>query len=184
MNRFFLVCALFGLCVVGCSKTSNSSTQNSNQTTAAVSPSATATPAAQPTKTTEEKTDTNNDVTGAYFPSTALPADFSEIEHLSLANIDDQGKPAPLNGFIRPKRQSAKDYKLVNPKLDGKNLTFSTVSVDGVSYSFTGAFEKLDNFPENPPPDDEVVLKGTLTKMRDGKAVAETKVNFTYSAGD
>jgi hypothetical protein len=34
-----------------------------------------------------------------------------------------------------------------------------------VSYSFKGTFEKLGNFAENPPPTDEVILKGTLTKM-------------------
>jgi hypothetical protein len=112
-----------------------------------------------------------------------LPDDFSEIEHLSLATIDEQGKPAPLNGFIRPKRRSDSDYTLVNPKLNGNNLTFLTVVVDGVSYSFTGIFQKMDNFSANPPPSDEVILEGTLTKMFEGNVVAVTNVNFTYSAG-
>ena len=189
MKRWFLVCAVFGLGAIGCTTTSNTNTQNSNQPTVTASPIATATPAVQSTNsnnanTGKTGTETKGDVTGAYFASGTLPNDFSEIDHLSLATIDEQAKPAPLNGFIRPKRRSAKDYKLVNPTLNGNNLTFSTIAVDGVSYSFTGAFEKMDDFSANPPPPDEVILKGTLTKMKDGKSVAETKVNFTYSAGD
>ena len=188
MNRLFLVCALFGLFVVGCSKASDTVTDSSNKSAATASPSATSAPAGQPTgrtdaSNTKPETGAQGDVTGAYFVKGTLPGDYSEIEHLSLATIDDQGNPAPLNGFIRPKRRSAKDYKLVNPKLTGKNLTFSTTTVSGVSYSFTGTFEKLADFSANPPPPDEVILRGKLTKLLDGNMVIETDVDFTYSAG-
>jgi hypothetical protein len=188
MNRWILAGVLCGLCVAGCTTASNTNTQSSNQAVVTASPSASATPVVQSTNASNANTEksgksTQGDVTGAYFASGTLPNDFSEIDHLNLATIDEQAKPAPLNGFIRPKRKAAKDYKLVNPTLSGNNLTFSTIAVDGVSYSFTGAFEKMDDFAANPPPTDEVILKGTLTKMKDGKSVAETKVNFTYSAG-
>lgn len=188
MNRWVLMVVLLGLCAAGCSRASDTATKNANQAAAAASPSATAASGGQSTRSANantEKTgkDSQGDVTGAYFAAGTLPGDFSEIEHLSLATIDENGNPAPLNGFIRPKRRSAKDYQLVNPKLNGKNLTFTTATVGGVGYSFTGTFEKLGNFSANPPPTDEVVLRGTLTKTQDGEVVAETKVNFTYSAG-
>jgi hypothetical protein len=188
MNRLFLVCALAWLFAVGCSKASGPTTENANKATTIASPRTTATPAGQPTKPTDANSEkaskeSQGDVTGAYFPNGALPAEFSEIEQLGLATIDDNGNPAPLNGFVRPKRKSAKDYQLVNPKLNGKNLSFTTTTVGGVGYSFTGAFEKLDNFSANPPPTDEVILRGTLTKTMDGNVVSETKVSFTYSAG-
>jgi len=189
MNRLFLACALCGLFAVGCSGESGPGAEGANKTaTTSATPSATATPATQSSKPTggnNEKaaTDAQGDVTGAYFATGSLPSDFSEIDFLSLATIDEQGNTAPLNGFIRPKRRSAKDYQLVNPKLSGKNLTFSTTTVGGVGYSFTGTFEKLDNFSANPPPSDEVILRGTLTKTADGEVAAETKVSFTYSAG-
>lgn len=180
MNRLFLVFVLFALFALGCSNASDPANQNSNN------PAATST-ATQPIKPGDASSTTTQgaqgDVTGAYFLADSVPGDFSEIDHLSLATIDEHGNPASLNGFIRPKRSSAKDYRLVSPKLDGKNLTFSTATVDGVGYSFTGAFEKLDNFSANPPPNDEVILRGTLTKMKNGNVLAETKVNFTYSAG-
>lgn len=188
MNPMFVMCALFGLFAIGCSTASNSVTESNNKSASTTSPSATATPAGQPTKridvsNEETGTGTQGDVTGGYFVKGALPSEFSEIEHLSLATIDDQGNPAPLNGFIRPKRRAAKDYQLLNPKLNGKTLTFSTKAVSGISYSFTGTFEKLADFSVNPPPSDEVILRGKLTKLLDGNMVMETDVNFTYSAG-
>ena len=42
---------------------------------------------------------------------------------------------------------------------------------------------RLDDFSRNPPAADEVILKGTLTKMEDGEEAALTRVGFTYSAG-
>jgi hypothetical protein len=186
MNRLFLVSALFGLFAVGCNKAAEPARDNTNKSSATASPSATATPATQTANSNNANKaggGAQGDVTGAYFATGNLPDDFSEIDFLSLATIDDQGNPAPLNGFVRPKRRSAKDYQLVNPKLNGRNLTFTTNTVGGVGYSFTGTFEKLDNFPANPPPSDEVILRGTLTKTMDGDVVAETKVNLTYSAG-
>ena len=189
VNRWILVCALLGMCAAGCSTASDTASKNANQPPpATASPSPTVASAGQSTKSANANTEktgkeARGDVTGAYFAAGNLPGEFSEIEHLSLATIDENGNPAPLNGFIRPKRRSAKDYQLVNPKLNGKNLTFTTATVGGVGYRFTGAFEKLDNFSANPPPSDEVILRGTLTKTQDGEVVAETKVGFTYSAG-
>ncbi|HYI12028.1 MAG TPA: hypothetical protein VEK57_23440 [Thermoanaerobaculia bacterium] len=124
-----------------------------------------------------------HDITGGYFPMEKLPAEFSELDHLSLATIDENAAPAPLNGFLRPKKSSAEDYTLVSPVLDGKRLTFTTKAVGGVQYAFTGAFEVLHNFPETPPDYETAVLSGTLTKMRDGKTVAETPVKYRYEAG-
>lgn len=124
-----------------------------------------------------------HDVTGAYFPIDPLPAELTELEHLSLATIDENGAPAPLNGFLRPKQRSADDYTLVRPALDGKRLTFTTTAVNGVHYAFSGAFEVLDNFPQNPPSFETAVLTGTLTKLRDGREIAATPVKFRYEAG-
>jgi hypothetical protein len=124
-----------------------------------------------------------SDVTGAYMIIGTVPAEFAEIDYLGLATIDDQGNPAPLNGFIRPKTSSAKDYKLIAPKMTGRSLTFTTAVVGGISYSFTGAFTRLGNFPVNPPEGEAPVLKGTLSRLRNGQVVAMTSVGFSYSAG-
>jgi hypothetical protein len=125
----------------------------------------------------------DHDVTGAYFPVPAWPPEFAELDFLSLATIDENAAPAPLNGFLRPKEQAAKDFALVSPSLASKSLTFTTAAVDGVHFTFTGTFEVLGKFPENPPGYETVVLSGTLTKLRNGTTVASTPVKFRYEAG-
>jgi hypothetical protein len=194
MNRLFWACALFALFLAGCGKSSNNTNQTANTTPPAGSSITTST-TGDKSKDDDDKDDGDEaeeadgeedegDVTGAYFPAGPLPAEFSGIEHLSLATVDAQGDPADLNGFIRPKEKSARDYKLVDPKLEGKVLTFTTTAVKGVSFSFEGMFERLDDFSKNPPASDELILKGTLTKLEDGEKSALTRVAFTYSAGD
>ena len=152
------------------------------------SPAAEAAQAEAPPTTTSSATETATvpagyDVTGAYFPMDALPADFAEIEHLLLATIDANAAPAPLNGFLRPKSRTANDYTLVNPTLAARRLTFETTSHGGVQYAFDGRFEVLGNFAENPPAYETAVLSGTLRRIRDGKTVASTPVRFRYEAG-
>ena len=188
MSRLFLVCALLGLGLAGCDRTTNTSTQNANNPATTTSPSVAASPAGnsnqRPAASPEQSGNTTQgDVTGAYFAVGTLPSAFAEIEHLSLATIDENGNPAPLNGFIRPRRRSASDYRLANPTLNGNDLNFTTAAVNGISYRFTGRFEMMRDFAANPPESDAVVLRGTLTKLERGEVVAETPVSFTYSAG-
>ena len=150
------------------------STESATSTAPTATPSASATPA---------ETLPPHDVTGAYFSMSPLPAEFAELDHLLLATIDENANPAPLNGFLRQKAQAAKDYTLVNPAMNGRNLTFTTIAVDGVHYEFTGAFDLLDNFAANPPAYETTVLTGTLTKHRNGQRVASTPVKYRYEAG-
>lgn len=151
-------------------------------TTTTATPETTAT-AAPPTTTTTAAPETPFDPTGAYFAMDPLPADFAEIEHLSLATIDENASPAPLNGFLRPKDRNATDYTLVSPKIEGQELTFTTAAVNGVHYEFTGTFSMRGNFAAEPPSSDLAVLTGTLTKLRDGQTIATTPVRFHYEAG-
>lgn len=189
MNRLLWACALFGLFAAACGGTPANTNKPAATPTPAGSSISTSTPGDESKDDGEDgdgeeaDNEEEGDVTGAYFPAGQLPAEFSDIEHLSLATIDAQGESAPLNGFIRPKERSAKDYKLVDPKLEGKFLTFTTTTARGISYSFKGTFERLDDFSRNPPAADELILKGTLTKMEDGEEAALTRVGFTYSAG-
>lgn len=140
----------------------------------AAAPAASAAPAPAPA---------DYDVTGAYLPMDALPADFAELEHLLLATIDENAEPAPLNGFLRSKKRGAEDYHLVNPSIEGRKLTFTTTTNKGVQYTFDGQFEVLAKFAENPPDYETAVLTGTLTRLRDGQTVASTPVRFRYEAG-
>jgi hypothetical protein len=192
MKDFLFAGIILGLFVMGCNLASNNSAPtNGNQSQAGASPlpanntRSASSPSGANSNQSSGQTRNNNpnaDVTGAYFAVGTLPAAFSEIEHISLATIDDQGNPAPLNGFIRPRRRSAEDYRLNSVELNGNDLSFTTATVGGVSYRFRGRFARLDNFAANPPDTEEVILSGTLTKTENG-TTTEAPVRFTYSAG-
>lgn len=184
MNRVLCSAALT-LLLLGCAAEEQRSTPPADTAAAPASPSASADTAPAPATTTQPPAaaPAAHDVTGAYFPMDALPAEFAELEHLSLATIDENAAPAPLNGFLRPKKRSAEDYKLVDPSLVERKLTFVTTAHGGIHYEFDGEFQVLDDFAANPPAYETVVLSGTLRRMRGGQTVASTPVRFRYEAG-
>ncbi len=108
--------------------------------------------------------------------------DFADISEIHLAGSFGEEQKPPIYGLIRLKRKSAKDFQLNKPTMNGKNITFTSKAVGGISYSFTGTFTKLGNFPVNQPIG--VVLQGTLTKLKGKTKLAEAKVKFTYDPGD
>lgn len=143
----------------------------------ASTPAATPAPAAAPAEPLPD-----HDVTGSYMPMEPLTGEFAELDHLLLATIDENAAPSPLNGFLRPKGR-AEDYRLVEPSMVGKKLTFATTANKGVHYTFDGQFLVLGKFSENPPTYETTVLTGTLQRVRDGQTVASTPVKFRYEAG-
>lgn len=186
LNMRFLIVAGATLAILaGCRETSTAPSEPvPTATVATVTPEVpSATDTVAPPAADAPETAADHDITGPYFPTSPLPKEFAELEHLLLATIDENGAPAPLNGFLRPKKASAKDYVLVQPAMNGRDLTFTTAAVDGVHYTFSGTFLRLAHFAADPPPYDEVVLSGILTKVRDGKSVASTLVGFAYQAG-
>ena len=63
------------------------------------------------------------------------------------------------------------------------NFTFTTVSVNGISYSFSGRFLIGGVFATIDLSDERPVLEGVLRKHKDGKKVAESKLKFMYFGG-
>jgi hypothetical protein len=63
-----------------------------------------------------------------------------------------------------------------------QKLTFTTVALRGVVYSFEGKFLKDGIFKQQDLMD-VPVLEGTLVKIVNGKKAAESKLKFTYFAG-
>jgi hypothetical protein len=124
-----------------------------------------------------------------YLHQEEAPKGFQDVEHLYLSTIDMKGEEmveVPLHGWIRLKEKGnapAVDFPLIAPTLKDKAFSFTTKAVGGISYRFAGSFVKLGNFPEERP-EDEVVLKGHLTKLQGGKVVAENEVGFRYTGGD
>lgn len=180
MIRLIVVALLFAGLAAGCRE--QEPAVETTQSQSATSPAETvAAPAvvAEPSGASAA----SHDVTGGYFAMAPVPAEFADLDHLSLATIDENAAPAPLNGFLRPKEASRADYVLENPRIEGLSLTFTTSRVDGIHYEFSGEFSVLGNFPADPPDPEAAVLAGTLTRLRDGKILSSTPVRFQYSAG-
>lgn len=64
-----------------------------------------------------------------------------------------------------------------------EKFVFTTVTVRGASYSFTGRFLRGGVFQEAVLDDEKPVLEGTLQKFVAGKKVAEAQLKFSYFGG-
>lgn len=123
-----------------------------------------------------------NDFFG-YYSIKKPTAAFADVSEIHLAGTYGEQQKPQVFGLIRMKRKSARDFQISKPTVNGKNISFSTNSVNGISYRFAGSFTKLGNFPETRP-EGEIILKGLLQKFKGKIKVAEAKVNFSYSGGD
>ena len=127
-----------------------------------------------------------NSVHGYFSLTGRVPAAFRNIDHLNLlipAYVDSATPNAPDHGRIRLKGRYRTDYVLLEPTLSGNHLSFKTKAVRGVRYEFGGTLTRT-NFDEPQPGADEVVLRGTLVKIKAGRTVARAVVAFTWELGD
>ena len=122
------------------------------------------------------------DIFGYYFIEKPTK-DFADISEIHLAGDYGAQQKPPFYGLIRLKKKAAKDFPLLKPDLSGKNISFTTKEVGGISYQFSGSFTKLEDFPTTRP-EGEILLKGKLTKFKGKTQLAEADVKFSYSAGD
>lgn len=72
-------------------------------------------------------------------------------------------------------------YKTLTVKQN--NFTFTTVTLGGVYYTFSGRFLRGGVFAEQDLSDERPVLEGVLAKYRGGKKLAEAKLKFAYFGG-
>lgn len=125
---------------------------------------------------------------GYYFLEEAagLPDWSRGIDHLHLSTFDMKGDEmitVPLYGFIRMKEDAGgADFKLVDPRIQGLHLTFTTQEIGGVSFAFEGDFQQPGEMPAVVP--QGVALKGTLRRLEKGAPAGELNASFLYSAGD
>lgn len=123
----------------------------------------------------------NPDIHGYFFFKGWVPLAFQNIDHLNL-DIPGSGTPT-YYGQIRLKAPASTDYKLLPPTLNGKHLIFKTKTVGGIRYEFDGYLTRT-NFDDPQPTENEVVLRGTLKKIRYGRVVASRYVRYTWFLGD
>jgi hypothetical protein len=91
-----------------------------------------------------------------------------------------RSRQLPGQGFQLTSGKSIR-FKTLSVKRD--NFTFTTVTVGGISYAFSGKFLKGGIYSAGDLDDETPVLEGTLTKFRGGKKIAEAKLKFSYFGG-
>lgn len=115
---------------------------------------------------------------GSFWIVGEMPNEFSEFGAINLNS--KRSRQLPVQGFeLRTGKRLA--FKTLTVKRD--NFTFTTVTVGGVSYAFSGKFLKGGVYSAGELDDETPVLEGTLTKFRGGQKVAEAKLKFSYFGG-
>ena len=88
---------------------------------------------------------------------------------LTTADFRRPTRPVPVkpNGIV----YAGPKYRMTSISIDGDHFSFETASVAGASYRFDGTFLH----PKNP---DAPMLEGLLTRILNGKTVAEARVKL------
>ncbi len=148
-------------------------------------------PARQPTSPSEAAPVQiqSNDVTfsfgeGRYFIDGKAPRGFTEFEFLYLEGgsfklSPDKKRmvadsPTALKGELYKGRRK---FKLRKATMEGDTLTFDSQAVGGISFQFSGT---VFNSADVNDRDAVIGIKGRLSKLMNGKKVAEATVTFSY----
>ncbi len=106
------------------------------------------------------------------------PNEFSEFGGINLNA--KRSRQLPVQGF---QLRTGKNIRFKTLSVKRDNFTFTTVTVGGISYAFSGKFLKGGVYSAGDLDDETPVLEGTLTKFRNGQKVAEAKLRFSYFGG-
>ena len=118
------------------------------------------------------------DPDGTFWIQGKPPAAFTDIGGINLNSRRSKRFPMAGVELVSGRRLV---FKLLNVKRD--SLSFTTTSLRGISYSFSGHFLRGGTFSAADLDEQTPVLEGTLTKLQAGRKVAEAKLKFTYFGG-
>jgi hypothetical protein len=118
------------------------------------------------------------DPDGSFWILGEPPNEFSEFGGINLNA--KRSRQLPVQGF---QLRTGKNIRFKTLTVKRDNFTFTTITVGGVSYSFSGKFLKGGVYSAGDLDDETPVLEGTLTKFRGGQKVAEAKLKFSYFGG-
>ena len=164
--------------------TVNTNTANTNTAKPAENRNANANSANASVNKETSSTTAKDDVFGYFFITGKTPPEFQDISYINLGGEGEYGAGAnpPFYGELAKEKKN-ESFKLMKPEISGNNIKFKTETKNGVSYEFEGTLKRKD-LAENQPNPDDVVMSGTLKKMENGKQIAESKLDFTWSVGD
>lgn len=78
--------------------------------------------------------------------------------------------------------QANPEYKFNKIELNSLQIVFSTETVNGISYSFSGQFLKSGRYHKLPPKG--TVLTGKITRIRNGKDDGTANIEFRWQPRD
>jgi hypothetical protein len=121
---------------------------------------------------------------GYFRPASKIAAAFANVAELHLSGGGEYGAQAtpPYFGVLRTKGRTATDFRLRERTVSGHEIRFTTEKIGGISYRFSGNFAR-PNFHDGGVPVDEVMLSGTIIKLRGGKTIASAPLSFFFEAG-
>lgn len=132
-----------------------------------------------PADETEEYTKPEFSPEGNFYILDDLPKGFKDFEDLQIETADyskasEENNWAyyeiPPQGFF----QTTKKFHFKRISVSEERLSFETEAIKGISYKFVGEYLSAEELE----PDDYTFIKGILTKLKDGKKIAEAEVKF------
>ncbi len=123
------------------------------------------------------------DPEGQFNPIGKAPKGLEEVASIDLFR-SGRGRPFTSHTHSGVATTSGVVYRFQSISASQNNLTFSTRARGGTSYKFAGRFLKGGVYAEmDSSVWDQPLLEGTLTKFKNGKKVAESRMRFSYFGG-
>ncbi|HEX8137222.1 MAG TPA: hypothetical protein VF544_06495 [Pyrinomonadaceae bacterium] len=110
-----------------------------------------------------------------------LPRALSEISTIQLLRDARRSFQNPHSGLYTNRGVT---YRFKTVSVARERFTFTTVALDGTSYSFSGRFLRGGVFAELDSDQwGKIILEGQLTKLKAGRKAASANLKFSYFGG-
>jgi hypothetical protein len=123
------------------------------------------------------------DPEGQFNPMGSAPKGLEEVASIDLFRT---GRSRPFTSHTHSGVVTTNGvvYRFSTISASQNNFTFRTRTRQGTSYRFAGRFMKGGVYAEmDSSLWDQVLLQGTLTKFKNGKKIAESRMRFSYFGG-
>jgi hypothetical protein len=123
------------------------------------------------------------DPEGQFNPIGNAPRGLEEVASIDLFR-SGRNRPFTSHAHSGVATTTGTVYRFSAISASRNNLTFTTRARRGTSYSFKGRFLKDGVYAEmDSSLWNQSMLEGTLTKFKNGKKVAESRMRFSYFGG-
>jgi hypothetical protein len=123
------------------------------------------------------------DPEGQFNPIGNAPKGLEEVGSIDLFR-SGRGRPFTSHAHSGVLTTRGVVHRFQNISVSQNSITFTTRARSGISYKFSGRFLKGGVYAEmDSSVWDQPLLEGTLTKFKNGKKVAESRMRFSYFGG-